>query len=868
MNLRACTFAVVLLLGLEVKASDVVFPPVASCPSAARYPDAALASGLQGKVLLRLHISVSGALGAVEVAEPMGSPFDEAAEVAARACTFTPARRGDAPVESVVELGIAFDPPVPHAQLEGVVRNGVGQPLAGATVTVTAHELVLTTDVNGHFAIDLELPEAEDVRVRVEAPELQPQTFLVHLSPGEHRAVKAVLHRGRMLETVITEHRGTTLLPTLPKPDETPRVSHFTVRSIDIDRTPGALEDITRVVQDLPGVVGDPDLLATFSVRGGGPDEVLFFLDGIPLPSAFHLGGFLSLFDPQLMTSADFYAGGAPARYEPGLSAVLDVHYDDAVAKKFRALLDVSMESIKGRVDVPLADGLSVTLSARRSYFELYFLLLKAFRIAGENYAAPNINEYTARLNFTRGRHRLTATLLYAQDGLNFEVKPGEQLLVNFEGGLSLRNQFSLGSIKDRVDLGAGNELAGTLAFSRDLNHSSVASDVTYVEDARRDNVFAGLELGLHHRAQNQSRLGLQYQRWDQRYSGELPDTRAVAPWETQPFVASDLALLPVQPRVLRNLLAVFAEHAYQPLHFLTLEGSARLERDVTRGNWTNALRLAAAVTLPTHTIAKLSFSTARQLRMDALLLDPTYGNPNLAPEQATHLVAGLEQPLPFHALARLEAYQKWMSQLAVNPDSQAGVAARETAGKPVVASLGHGQAQGLDGMLLGQTGRVSYGVALSLVKATRDNPLASAFPAEYRAPWDQRFSTSVHVSYQPDEHWVFSGRGAFHTGRPYTQVEGFHFDAAKGKWLPEFGAPNAGQYPAFFEASLRAERHWNWGPVSAAWYVEVLNVSNTRNVFAYLYDSGSASAAGPKPQRSSFDQLPIRPFLGIRAEY
>ena len=56
-------------------------------------------------------------------------------------------------------------------------------------------------------------------------------------------------------------------------------------------------------------------------------------------------------------------------------------------------------------------------------------------------------------------------------------------------------------------------------------------------------------------------------------------------------------------------------------------------------------------------------------------------------------------------------------------------------------------------------------------------------------------------------------------------------------------------------------------GPLSCALYAEVLNVTNTMNVFSWVYGAGDF-AAGVQPNQGRFNHLPIRPFLGLRAEY
>ena len=94
----------------------------------------------------------------------------------------------------------------------------------------------------------------------------------------------------------------------------------------------------------------------------------------MPLSNPFHLGGFASLYNPMLIETAEFYAGGTPARYEPALSGVLEVRYVTGETTGLKAQVDVSMHTAKALVNTPTGvEGLSVLLAARRSYFELYF---------------------------------------------------------------------------------------------------------------------------------------------------------------------------------------------------------------------------------------------------------------------------------------------------------------------------------------------------------------------------------------------------------------------------------------------------------------------------------------------------------------
>jgi hypothetical protein len=156
--------------------------------------------------------------------------------------------------------------------------------------------------------------------------------------------------------------------------------------------------------------------------------------------------------------------------------------------------------------------------------------------------------------------------------------------------------------------------------------------------------------------------------------------------------------------------------------------------------------------------------------------------------------------------------------------------------------------------------------LGLGLVFAHRTNPLAVGVQT-YAVQFEQRFTGSGGLSWSPDSRWVFTARANFRTGRPYTPVVGFVADEADQKWLPTFGDTSSATYPFFFELNLRGERRFQVGPVQCAVYLEVLNVTNTMNVYSYLYGTGDF-ANGVTPTRGAFNHLPIRPFFGVRAEY
>lgn len=845
-------------------AGPTILPPSAACSKVPIYPPSEVQSGIQGTVSLRLTLNPNGVITEKVVVATPGEVFSNAAIASLAHCTFAPATVNGVPAASIIELNVEFVPPVQPWTLAGEVVGENGEALEGASVSLV--DQTARTDATGKFSLTLEAIPAGDAWVTVEKEGYALKGFPEVFKSGQITTVRyPLVKESRGFETRV---QGSRLLASVPDADRTPQVSRFQLTRADIDRTPGALEDISRVVQQLPGVAADPDLLANFFVRGGGPDETIVFIDGVPLSNPYHLGGFASIINPLLIDGADFYAGAAPARYEPALSGVLDIKYVGRnPVKKLKVIADVSMLTAKVRADIPLGiEGLSAVVSFRRSYFEAYFAVLKAFKLFGQNVIAPDITEGFARVSYKRGRNLTMLTFTHASDGMSLIVKPGEEVLINFAGDLKIENNAQVVSLRHEVDLAGDSELSFTAAYVRDQNAFDTQGTIDLATAALRNDVVGRADLKWVWSEKNRSSAGIQYAWRDVKLTGTVADSRGVAPWSREPIVDTHRPALDIQPSLTRNTMSAYVEHTYRPIEPLALEAGLRGQYDLSLEQFSGSGRLAGAYTLPTLTVLKLSGGYVMQPVAAALALDPTYGNPGLTPERTASLIGAIEQPLPFEALLKIEGWGKWLSNLVVNPDTAQGVIDRTDNGLRAYTNGGTGLAYGVEAMLFGRTRFFSYNLGFGTLRAERTNPLAvnrQTYPVQY----EQQYTAAAGVSWSPNSHWVVHARTNFRTGRPYTPITTFVPDADNTYWNPVFGRTNGERYPFFFELNLRGEYRFQAGPLQCSAYVEVLNVTSTMNLFSWVYGTGDI-ANGVMPNQGRFNHLPIRPFLGIRAEY
>lgn len=130
--------------------------------------------------------------------------------------------------------------------------------------------------------------------------------------------------------------------------------------------------DVIKVLQLLPGVKSGVDGSAGMYVRGGGPDENLLLLDGVPVYNVNHLFGFFSVFNTDAIKDVTLYKGNFPARFGGRLSSVVDIRMKDGDNQRIHGDISVGLISSKINVEGPIFNKKNTfNFSARRTYADL-----------------------------------------------------------------------------------------------------------------------------------------------------------------------------------------------------------------------------------------------------------------------------------------------------------------------------------------------------------------------------------------------------------------------------------------------------------------------------------------------------------------
>ncbi len=154
---------------------------------------------------------------------------------------------------------------------------------------------------------------------------------------------------------------------------ETTAPAPLAVRPVQVLAAAGAVDNVFRVLQVLPGVTGTDEFTSRLSVRGGGPDENLTVMDGVEIANPYRLQGLVSAFNPETIESFSLDTGSFGVARGDRLSSLLVVQNragTDTKALSGSAALSITDANVVVEGKLPKANG-SWIVTGRRTYYDL-----------------------------------------------------------------------------------------------------------------------------------------------------------------------------------------------------------------------------------------------------------------------------------------------------------------------------------------------------------------------------------------------------------------------------------------------------------------------------------------------------------------
>ena len=566
------------------------------------------------------------------------------------------------------------------------------------------------------------------------------------------------------------------------------------VPTLQLRSTPSLLgeADLIKALQLLPGIQGGIEGFSGLHVRGGGPEENLILLDGVPMYNMDHMLGLFSIFQPEAVKDVTLYKGTFPARYGGRISSILDIRTNDGNMKETHGAFTIGVLNDKFHLEGPIIkDKLSYSLSARGLHSIIAEPFLRLFlKDVYLNYYYYDLNgkltwKISDRDKLFLGVYHGKDNAGYSQSTNHHEERPGAP-------GETVVNDRTE---KKDLSLNWGSTVA-SLRWNH-IFHGSLFSNSTVFYN--RYNMKAGLANKLDNTVNDYSTT----QRWNIDYLSGVSDMGAKIDFDWTP-----------QPSNMVKFGAEYIFHVFRPEIYTATVGSNAIEKWENKGEMSKVYygheaslyiedNISIGQLLTFNPGARLTwFNTQGQSYWSlqpraALKIDAGAGfsfkGGYSHMSQYVHLLSSTIMPLPldiwvpitkdiepvtsdqfslgtyYDGLSgwefSLEGYYKKMDNLLEFKEGVMFLA--NTSGWENQVDIGQGRAMGLELFVRKTTGRTTGWVSYTLSKSERVFPdgtinLGRPYPYKY----DRRHALDIVVNHKFSDRvdisasWVFASGG------------------------------------------------------------------------------------------------------------
>jgi len=847
--------------------------PVLLQAVAPEYPKDALAANKTADVKVRIHIDATGVVTQVDVPEPVGDGFDEAAKAAALQYVFDPAEFDGKPGPIVVETVIHFvidkqtqqvpvdntpPPPAEEKTLPGhagdlkqpitirgqVLELGTRRKLPGTIVSVKELGLDVVTDDSGQFAFHGVAPGS--YTLLASAPRYDLLERPIFLAAGEANDVTLRLRpeNANPYSTVVEGDR---------------EVIEVTRRRLTRDQlvtVPGTFGDPIRAIQALPGVARSPFGVGVLVVRGSNPNATGIYIDGHRVPGIFHFLGGPSILNPEFLESIELYPGGFPARFGRIYGGAVAIETRPSKSDGVHGSASVDILNASAYVRAPITKDISFAAAARRSYLDFVLgVALPEPTDGSTRIVVPYYYDAQARLDWDLHEEgRASVLALLSSDQLRVVNTPADQ-----QQSLQLNSSIDFFRVIGNYTRPLMGDLK--LTISPSVGRDAVVFSGAQAQAMGPYTEFKVTESTLGYRARVTGRLSKKvYLDTGIDYESRVTDYNVLAAIATN--VRDAVGVNAPQAQINRGItqvaLGLYADLAID-LGKLRLVPGLRSDSFVLSGETRQSFdpRLVARYAVDAQWTTKAYLGVFHQPPQPEAF-DTHYGNPHIGIERGIHLGVGFEFK-PDHlwtfdgevyGIRRTDLTQ-FSNKATIYPDGSVQLQYWD--------NIGDGYTYGFEAMIKREIsdrayGWLSYSYSRTYQRFSPDNPYTPS-------TFDQPHVLNAVASYKLGHGWELGARERMTSGSPTTVPTGATFDADSGGYVRVVPSARNARDPFFEQTDVRIEHTWLYDTWSLGLYLDVQNIFNTTNVEAYQYDYRFR-------ERAAVTSLPILPTLGVRGSW
>jgi outer membrane receptor for ferrienterochelin and colicin len=700
------------------------------------------------------------------------------------------------------------------------------QPLPGATVLLEGTGIGVVTDDEGYFIIN-DIPSQSYNIVA---------SFLGYQNETLYNViVKSVGNRPILFELEeVTEALDEVVI--VRSPFRTSRDTPLSTQSfsaVEIETYPGGNNDITKVVQSMPGI--SPSIGGfrnDIIIRGGAPNETVYYLDGIEIPNINHFstqgsaGGPVGMINVSFVRDVTLSSSAFGAEYDNPLSGVLAFEQREGDPNKFggnfrfgASEAGLTLEGPLFRKDKDRPANTTFLFSVRRSYLQFLFELIGLP-------IRPDYWDYQWKI-----KHEIDAynSLTFIGIGAidDFSVKAPDEF--------DAEQQATL----DQVPIIDQRSTTVGLSWKRNYKNGK-GFMTTALSSNRLENVFSRYE-------DNTTRTGTIFQNdsfeWETKLRYQTTFYTDQWKWSSGfNFQQSSYQNNTIFNYFAYNTSIDFAKYG------LFVKGSRKLlndRLDLTLGLRTDADSFSTGSNLIDNLSPRIAFSYAltenQQWKLNATagryFKIPTYTmlgfqnerslfvNQDASYVRSDHFVAGLEYNFTPSSRFTLEAFLKNYSNYPVSVVDGVSLANKgggfEVLGNEEIVSNGTGQSSGLEFLFQQKLSNNFYGVFAYTYFFSEFTGLDLV---SRPSVWDSRHLISFTGGYKLKRNWEVSARWRFAGKNPYVPKDLDASLEAYPEIILDYDRLGEVKLNAFNLADIRIDKKWNFKDLSFNFFFEIQN--------------------------------------------
>lgn len=789
-----------------------------------------------------------------------------------------------------------------NATVSGTITDAkTGETLIGATVVDTRSGKGTVTNVYGHFSLTL---RRDSVDLKVTYVGYEPQFFQFRLD--KNREINVKLSSSVTLDEVVitAERTGDT------------RSSQMSAVVVPVEKLKAVPvmfgeADLIKALQLMPGVQSGSEGNSGMYVRGGGPDENLFLLDGVPLYNVSHMGGFFSAFNTDAIKNVTLYKGSFPARFGGRLSSVLNVTQNNGNDKEIHGNLSIGLISAKFNLEGPLVkEKTTFSLSARRTYAELFIIpAVMWLNDLGEEEkpAAPTVASnakfdagywfYDINAKITHkfsDKSRLYGSFYMGEDKIHGNINTVTSLEENMDLGFANKWGNLVGALRWNYELTPQlfmnlalnytqykNDIVGTVKKNDspgDLNASTMEG--TYRSGIKEATLRADFDYTP--APEHNAKFGASFTRhW---FTPEVADGSINYYDSIQMNHAFQFDSSIFSGVIPANEMVAYAEDDWAITEALKVNYGLHLSAFRVKNSFYTALqpRLSGRMMLSDDLSVKVGYARMRQyvhlLSTTSVTLPTDLWVPvtdRVRPMVSDQVAGGVSYSRSGIADFSVEVYYKHMDNLIEYKDGATFFGSSENWENLVYS--GEGWSYGVELLVQREVGNLTgwVGYTWSRTMHLFDRPgqvlnEGRAFPAKY----DRRHDLSVVFSYKFSDRFDISATWVFSTGNaaslatqsyPVAQEDPDDYDlggAGQGTSVNYIEGRNNYRMPNYHRLDLGANFHRKFKRAHRTISVSIYNVYNRQNPYM-LYRSRNESYNGYPSALVQLSLFPILPSVG-----